>query len=143
MATDKIQIIREAIVKVLDTRAEIAAITGRNSKNLVAWNGIGKASDADRNTGIIAYQVITSKEVAADANPFDVLVQFGAVAAEESIANEIIGAIHLTLDAQAFMALVPPLDARVTGRLRRHVPFDDDENLARADSDITLRVHFA
>jgi hypothetical protein len=143
MATDKMQILREAIVQVLDTAAGIVALTGRADENIVAWDNVGEASDADRAAGIIAYQLVTSKEVAADANPFEVLVQFGAIAAEESIANELIGAIHLVFDAPAFLALVPPIDARVTGRARRFVPFDADEGLARADSDITLRVHFS
>ena len=143
MATDKMQILREAIVEVLDTAAGIVALTGRADENIVSWDNVGEASDADRAAGIIAYQLVTSKEVAADANPFEVLVQFGAIAEEESIANELIGAIHQVFDAPAFLALVPPIDARVTGRTRRFVPFDADEELARADSDITLRVHFS
>lgn len=143
MANDKLQIVREAIVAVLDTRVEIVALTGRANENIVAWDNIGEVSDADREAGIIAYQVIPPvTEVSSDQNAMDLTVQFGAIAAEESKANEIISAIHQTFDAPAFLALVPPIDAHVTGRARRPVPFDADEELARADSDITLRVHF-
>jgi hypothetical protein len=81
-------------------------------------------------------------EVSADANPEDPVVQFGAVAAEESIANEIIGVVKAVFDSRAFQALVPPIDAYVRNRVRRSFPFDSDEGLARADIDITLRVHF-
>jgi hypothetical protein len=143
VANDTLQILREAVVAVLDTHADIAAITGRAAENVVAWGNLGAASDAWRSAGIIAYQVIIGTEVAADAKPEDYIVQFGAVAAEESIANELIGVIHRVLDAPAFLALVPRLDARATNRLRRPAPFDPDEELARADTDITLRVHFA
>lgn len=143
MANDTLQILREAIVSVLDTHADIVAITNRGTENIVAWANVGSASDASRAAGIIAYQVIIGTEAAADAKPRDYIVQFGAVASEESIANELIGVIERVLDGPAFHALAPPIDARASNRLRRPAPFDPDESLARADIDITLRVHFA
>jgi hypothetical protein len=142
MATDPIQQLREAIVAVLDTRAEIAALTGRASENIVAWGNVGSVSDANRRAGIIAYHVIVGGEVAADQQPEDVIVQFGAVAGEESIANELINLVRRFVNGTQFQTLGTPLDVVATNRVRRPVPFDPDETLARADIDITLRAYF-
>lgn len=141
MANDPLQILREAIVAVLDTRAEIIALTGRAVENIVSWDNVGAVSDTDRRAGIIAYQVIVASEVAADQNPQQVVIQFGAIAGEESIANELVNLIRRFVDAKAFLALAPPLDVYVMNRVRRSSPFDADEGLARADIDLTLRVY--
>lgn len=141
MANDTLQKFREAIVAVLDAHGGIAAITGRGADNVVAWGGLGAVPDSYRKTGLIAYQVIVGSEPAADGKPESFVVQFGAVAAEESITNELIGVVK-TIDAPAFLALVPPIDAHATNRVRRPMPFDSEEELARSDIDITYRVHF-
>jgi S-adenosylmethionine synthetase len=142
VATDPIQILREAIVAVLDTHADVVAITGRATENVVAWGNLGDVSVANREAGIIAYHVLVSSEVAADQNPEDTPVQFGAVAAEESIANELVNVVRRVINGQAFQALVPPIDAFVTNRVRRPMPFDPEEKLARSDIDITIRAYF-
>jgi hypothetical protein len=142
MANDTLQKAREAVVQVLDTNASIVAITGRASENVVAWGSLGAVADATRNAGIIAYHIVVGSEPAADKNPEDFVVQLGAVAAEESIANELIGVVKMVLDGPAFHALVPTIDAYATNRVRRPMPFDPDESLARSDIDITLRFHF-
>lgn len=142
MANDPVQKLREAIVAVLDTRPEIVALTGRPEENIVAWGNMGEVSDADLKAGMIAYHVIAANEVACDQNPQSIPVQFGAMAGEESIANEIVGIISRVVDAPAFLALVPPIDASVTKRSRTPYPFDAQEGLARADIEITLRAYF-
>jgi hypothetical protein len=142
VANDHLQILREAIIAVLDTHADIVAITGRGTENIVAWGSLGSLDDATRALGVIAYHVIVGSEVAADQNAEAHLVQFAAVAAEESVANELIGVVTRVLDGPAFLALVPPLDARAENRIRRPAPFDPEEDLARSDIDITLHVHF-
>jgi hypothetical protein len=48
MANDPLQILREAIVDLLDDHALIAAITGRAADNVVAWDSVGEYSDVDR-----------------------------------------------------------------------------------------------
>jgi hypothetical protein len=143
VANDQVQKLREAIVAVLDTRAELVAITGRALNNIVAWGGLGELSDDDRAAGILAFQVIDATDLAADGKPRRAIVQFGAVAAEESTANEMLGVVENVFDAPAFLALVPPIDAWAENRSRRPMPFDDDEELARADLDVTLTVTFA
>ena len=140
MANDPIQKLREAIVAVLDAHADVAAITGRATENVVAWGNLGAVGIETKQAGLIAYHFIVSPEVAADQKPQRPVIQFGAVAAEESIANELIGVIA-RIDAKDFLALVPPLDAHVTNRVRRSAP-TDDEGIARADIDITLQIHF-
>jgi hypothetical protein len=124
MANDPLQILREAMVDLLDDHALISAITGRATDNIVAWDSVGEYSDASRKAGIIAYQVIIGSEAAADANPNDYIVQFGAV------------------NGPGFRALASNLDVTVVNRVRRPAPFDADEGLARADTDLTLRVYF-
>jgi hypothetical protein len=142
MANDPLQILREAIVDLLDDHALIAAITGRAADNVVAWDSVGEYSDVDRKAGIIAYQVIVGSEAAGDANPNDYIVQFGAIAGEESIANELINAIRRAVTGLGFRTLASNLDVTVVNRVRRPAPFDADEGLARADIDLTLRVYF-
>jgi hypothetical protein len=142
MANDPLQILREAMVDLLDDHALISAITGRATDNIVAWDSVGEYSDASRKAGIIAYQVIIGSEAAADANPNDYIVQFGAIAEEESIANELVNAIRRAVNGPGFRALASNLDVTVVNRVRRPAPFDADEGLARADTDLTLRVYF-
>jgi hypothetical protein len=92
--------------------------------------------------GIIAYHVIIGTEVAADAKPEDYIVQFGAVAAEESIANELIGVVTGFSTARRSSHLYHR-STLVLRTVTPPAPFDPDEELARSDIDITLHVHFA
>jgi hypothetical protein len=120
MATDPVQILREAIVAVLDTHADVVAITGRATENVVAWGNLGDIPVANREAGIIAYHAIVASEVA----------------------NELVNVVRRVVIGQAFHALVPPIDAVVTNRVRRPMPFDPEDGLARSDIDITIRAYF-
>jgi hypothetical protein len=124
MAEDLIQVTREAIVAVVDSHADIVAITGRDAENIVAWN-----PDAPVERPVVAYQFITGSQRAADGDTRSLLFQFSASAHTEAEANELLGVVERILTQSAFLSLSNPLDAFVERSTRRGF-----------DLDITLQV---
>ena len=121
--TDIEQRVREAIVAVLDTLPAIVALTGRASRNLVP-----DAIDDDIPLPAVVYHVIATTNAGALGDTREVTVQFTAVAATMAIANALLELVENTLNAPAFYALTPPLDAcAIPGRDVRR-PGDDLED---------------
>ena len=122
--TDLEQRVREAIVAVLDTLPAIVALTGRNSGNLVP-----DKIDDDIALPAVVYNVIAATNAGALGDTREVVVQFTAVAARMSLANALLEVVEDTLNAPAFYALTPPLDAcAIPGRDVRRPGADlDDE----------------
>jgi hypothetical protein len=146
VANDHLQKLREAIVGILDAHAALVAIIGRANNFVVAWDNLGDTDKATLSAGMLAYFVLPGARLAADKNAELWTIQFAAVAAEESTTNEIIFALigdsNTTgaLTGAAFQA--HGLDAAIDDWTRRPMPPDPDEELARADIDITFRCYF-
>lgn len=126
MATDLIQVTREAIVAVLDTHADIVSITGRPNENIVAFDSLG---DTNPDQAILAYAFIDDTELASDGDTRDVRVQITADAPDEATVNELLGVAGTVLDQPQFLALSSPLDAQTVRRFRHGINLD-----------VTLRV---
>jgi hypothetical protein len=96
------QRLRVALVAVLDTAAAIAALTGRASDNVVAWNALALAPKP-----CIAYRIVDCRENPESGEGWDARVQFTTVAdgddADETV-EELQGAIRETLTAPALLA---------------------------------------
>lgn len=124
MSNDIIQVTREAVVEIIDAHADIIAITGRDSDNIVAWN-----PDQEIERPVIAYQFIDAGQLASDGDTRNPLIQFSATAEDEATANELLGVVEQILTQEAFLSLSTPLDAFVERSIRRGF-----------DLDVTLRV---
>lgn len=134
---DMVQRLREAIVAIVDTNADVQALTGRANGNIVSWDTLSTDT-----LPVVAYQFITSHD-----GPSPMLrgydFQFTAVAATESAANALIGVVSSLFSASAFAALAVPVDAALDpdpGPVRRSVPYDDDAVAYRADVDLTINA---
>ncbi len=125
MANDLLQLVREAIVSIVDTDPEIFALTGRLSRNIVSFNSLDDAP----NGPIIAYLIVVGTELASDGDTRDLVVQFTASAEKEATVQELLGVLERIVSASAFAALASPLDAFPVRRVRR-----------TTDLDVTLRV---
>ena len=134
MSTDHLQRVRVALVAVATADAGVQAVTGRATRNLVAWRDLGAAPALP----VAAYHVVTA--VPLGAGWWRATVQITAAAATEEQANALLAALSAALTAPAFAALPTPLDAyRESDReARRAVDYDTDEGAARADLDVSL-----
>lgn len=138
-SSSKKQRIREAIVAILDTNAAIVALTSRANGNVVAWSDL-----ADTVKPCIAYLVVALTKVDGSADQRRAVVQFTAVAEQESTANELIAAVDAALTTLAFAALASPLAAirlPLEESERSHL-FDFDADVERADLDAVLHITF-
>ena len=119
VATDFVQVVREAVATILETDAELVAITGRTYGNIIAFN-----SDVDPETPVLAYEVIAASEDGGVKDTRLVRTQFSALADEESTVHEMLGVVERKLSANAFSALAVPLDAVPIRRLRSGVDLE-------------------
>ncbi len=122
--TDIVQVMRVAVVRVLNANADIQAITGRTTRNIVEWE-----PEAIVERPVIAYQFIVGSELAADGDTREMEFQFSASAATDATAHELLGAVERALTQISFLSLAVPLDAMVIRRFRRTF-----------DLDVTFRV---
>jgi hypothetical protein len=127
VATDIIQIVDEAVVAILDTHADIIAITGQPSENIVSWATI--ADDPRPKVPKLAYLFVVAPELAADGETWEVQIQLTADAPKDAQRNELLGVCARVLDQPAFLALTPAVDAFAIRRIRRAFNLD-----------VTLRV---
>lgn len=133
-----------AVVAVLDTHAQISAITGRANGNVIAWD-----AEIEVPLPMVAYRdTIATRSGAAPAtgDSREVMFLFSAVAATESECNALLSAIEGGIVAPkikwapALAALVPPLDGYFYNPVRRNIGWDSDADGYRKDLEYTLVV---
>lgn len=99
---DIVQRLRAALITALDAGVTIAALTGRASDNLVAWNALAEAIKP-----VIAYRIIDLRQNGESGDGRDGLIQFTAVAEgndADSVVQELLGAVETDLTAEALLA---------------------------------------
>lgn len=134
--TDIIERAMIALVAVLDANVDIAAITGKANGNMTAWSQETPAS-----IPVLAYRyVIATPGGMATGDTREVLWNFSAVAATESVANAMLEVVENILWAPVLAALNPPLDGFMYHPVRRPIPWDSDADASRADLELTLIV---
>lgn len=135
MATDLLQRVREAVVGVLDTNADIVALTGRARLNVLPYQKL-----ADATVPVLAYFVVTGNNAGGIGDTRRIIVQFTAAAASESVANHLLEAVENHLNAPALAALAAPLDAYAESFDRRGDPEMAEDGSVSADLDVSLIV---
>src|SRR5688572_18440988 len=100
MTVDPIERLRESIFSVLNTHADIVALTGRSTHNVVP-----RSTSAFANTPVLTYFVVTAPEVAADGDTRRVTVQFTAAASDDPTVNALLHVVEEVLDIDAFADL--------------------------------------
>lgn len=143
-ATDLIERAKVAVVAVLDTNAQISAVTGRANGNIIAW-----ATETETEQPVIAYRAtVATRGGAAPANGEgrEVMFLFSAIAATEPEANALLEIIEggwvppAILWAPALAALNPKLDGYFYNPVRRDIGWDSDVDGYRNDLEYTLVV---
>lgn len=143
-ATDLLERCARAIVAVLDTNAQISAITGRDEANILPWD-----AEMETETPMVAYRdTIATRGGAAPAtgDSREVMFLFSAVAPTESECNALLEVIEgghappKIVWATALAALNPPLDGYFYNPVRRNVGWDSDADGYRKDLEFTLVV---
>lgn len=142
------QRLRVAIVAALDTAAAIAALTGRASDNVVAWNAVAAATKP-----LVAYSIVDCRENGESGEGWDARVQFTAVAEgddADSIVEELLGAVRDRFTADVLLALAAPLDAAPLRWTRMSGDTDDQgegdvvrlqsQNLHVSHADVELSI---
>ena len=125
-----------AIVAALDAHAQIQAITGRASGNIVAWNA-GMAAELP----VLAYRyTIATPGGGAIGDTREILWLFSAIAPTESATNALLEVVEGILWAPTLAALTPPLDGYMRNPVRRQIPWDETDDNYRSDLELTLTV---
>jgi hypothetical protein len=76
----------------------------------------------------------------ASADTREIMFNFSAFAATESVANDLLGTVENLPWAVALAALNPALDGCMLNPVRRPIPWDSDADAYRADLEMTLYV---
>lgn len=132
------QRVGRAAVRILDTHADVVALTKRASGNVVPWKVRATAKAPS-----IAYLVIAGGKVGRVQDRRRITVQFTATAATEDAANGLVGVVEAAFTSLALAGVdapVGPLSADVVALTHRTGDFDPDETAARADLDVTLLI---
>lgn len=133
---DLIERLKIAVVAVLAANADIQTIADRASGIVSAWN-----ADMTTVLPVVAYRVVVAAPGGgALGDTREVLVTFSAIAPTESVANALLNAIEVIVWPTALAAQSPPLDGYMRNPVRRDVPWDTDEDLYRADLELTMTV---
>lgn len=129
-----------AVVAVLDTHAQISAITGRASGNLIPWD-----AEIETEKPVVAYRAtIGTPGGSAIGDTREIMFLFSAVADSDSESLALLSAIEgghtppKIVWAPALVALVPPLDGFFMNPVRREVGWDSDADGYRNDLEYTL-----
>lgn len=142
--TDLLERCERAVVAVLDTNAQIAAITGRANGNVLPWD-----TETETDLPVVAYRdTIATRGGAAPAtgDSREVMFLFSAVAASEADVNALLEVIEggnappAIVWSVALAALNPPLDGFFYNPVRRNVGWDSDVDGYRKDLEFTLVV---
>lgn len=113
MANDFVRKLKIAIDTALDTHADIVALTGRDTDNIVSAN-----AKKEIELPLVVYDFITAVQIAADQDTRDARIQFSADADEEGVADELLGVIERVFDQPLLASLSTPLDAQVVSSIR-------------------------
>lgn len=142
--TDLIERAKIAVVAVLDANAQISAVTGRASGNMIAW-----ATEGEAEQPVIAYRAtVGTRGGAAPANGDgrEVMFLFSAIAETEPEANALLEIIEggwlppAIVWVTALAAQNPPLDGYFYNPVRRDIGWDSDVDGYRNDLEYTLVV---
>lgn len=126
MANDLVEVSGEAIGAILDTHADVVAITGRPDGNIVKFDSL---ATTDPTQAMLAYAFIDGTELGGDGDTRNLRFQITADAPDEATINELLGVVETILEQPAFLALSSPLDAQAVTRFRHGINLD-----------VTLRV---
>lgn len=136
MPTDLIERSAIAIVAVLNADADIHTITGRSEDNVTAWN-----ADMASLLPVLAYRLtIATPGGGAIGDTREILVLFSAIAPTESVANALLEVVENIRWSVALAALPQPLNGYMRNPVRRSIPWDEAEDTARSDLELTLTV---
>lgn len=129
------RIATECFVKVLDTAAAIAAVTGRASLNVVPWR-----EDMEVELPVVAFTFSSIRPRGGVGENYDVVATFGAYATSAKVADDLLKAVEDTLTVPNIIAA--GYDAAVLTYFR-----PDHEHEAEGDqevvrSDLELGVWF-
>lgn len=142
--TDLLERCAIAVVAVLDSHAQIVAITGRANGNVLPWD-----VEDETELPVIAYRdTIATRggQAPATGDSREVMFLFSVVAATESEVNALLEVIEgghaapKVIWAPALAALNPPLDGCFVNPVRRNVGWDSDADGYRKDLEYTLVV---
>jgi hypothetical protein len=153
-ATDLPLRVKRALVAIVNGSADVQAVTGRTTRNLVQWGSLAGAPRP-----VLAYHLVVAPQVGGlgDSRQFD--LQLSAFAddtaseAADSIADRLLGVVEAILTPTAFAACTPPLEAVVIDLTRRDGSGAEADSVsdagtlttppgagARADLDVSLDV---
>lgn len=135
--TDKIQLLRHALVAIVSSSAGVQAIAGRTTGLIIPWRDAG----LPRTLPIIAYLIITAPETGGAGDNREVAVKLTSIADGDDadrVANGLASVLETALTPAAFA--VQNLDAVVLRQTRTEIPISDEasRSLYRADLDLTI-----
>jgi hypothetical protein len=133
--TDIIERSIRAVVAVLQASADIQSILGRSTDMVTAWS-----AEMPATLPIIAYRYVVATPTGGAGDTREIMFNFSAFAATESVANDLLGTVENLPWAVALAALNPALDGCMLNPVRRPIPWDSDADAYRADLEMTLYV---
>lgn len=136
---DYVNVVNNAIVAALDTKAGIVAITTKATANVVPWRDNLEELLTTSRLGLIAYHVVTANRGGGAIGDFRRLrVNCTAIARTESVANALCEQVELGLTCAVLAALPTPLDARIEDVSRQPIPPDALSKVHLASIDLIL-----
>lgn len=129
------RVVSECLVKVLDTAAAIASLTGRNAQNVVMWR-----EDIEVDLPVVAFTITSIRPRGGVGENYDVIVTVGAYATSGAVADQLLKAVEDTLTVPNMEAA--GYDAVVLQYYRPDYELDAEGDREVVRSDLELGMWF-